>query len=338
MQNSNNKVNQDRPLVSILVATFNGAEFVDNVLASITKTTYQNIEIIILDDSSDDETPEICNRWVVNDERVHFFRNERNMGIFPTYLKLFNLSTGKYVIWNDQDDLRDPTFIEKAVEILEQNPEAVLCHCHTMVSVRGINVHISKIDSIVGSLALRTRFWNLLRTSSDITIYGLISRNALLETQLWQERLGSCNLLLFELMQVGTFLQIDEILFFYSGKGYLNRPASKRELNRSVTENSGKGTQLPSFGILFGQLKGIWYIRRTSFPNKVLLSIMTFSYFGLGTFIKFNYRIIRCVLPITARSFVFRDLSKLVYSDRDIVQLVDREKFPNIYSRDFPLA
>jgi len=159
-----------------------------------------------------------------------------------------------------------------------------------------------------------------------------------METQLWQKQLGSCNLLLFELLQVGTFQQIDEILFFYSGKGYLNRPTPKRELNRSVTEHNGQGTRLPSLGIHIRQLKGIWQIRRTTFLNKVLLSIMTISYFGVGTIIKINYKIARRVLPITSKSFFFRDLSKLVYTDRDIVQLVDKEEFPNIYSRDFPLA
>ena len=188
------------PLVSVLVATHNGEDTIQGALDLICDSTYKNIEIIILDDASTDGTFQICEKTAKADSRVLLRRNLTNLGIVETYNELIRLSQGKYILWNDQDDVRDVTFVEKAVRRMESDSEAVLCHSYTLVTVDEIPVHATKIDSIVNQRQLIKRFWNLLRTFSDITIYGLIRRDAMLKTNLWQPIPGSANVLLSELL------------------------------------------------------------------------------------------------------------------------------------------
>ena len=326
------------PLVSILVATYNGEHLLDELLEILLSSSYTNIEIVIVDDFSNDGTQKVCEKWKAIDSRIRYFRNEKNIGIFPTYQRLYNLSFGKYVMWNDQDDLHDPSFITKAVKILESDESLVLCHSLTEVSVEGLRVHQTSIKSLVGAKGLKSRYWNLLRTFSDITIYGLIKRDALIETQLWQERLGSCNLLLFELILAGSFQQIEEVLFYYEGKGVKGRPSTGDELARSVVRKSNQNVFLPSLRILIAQVKGIWRTQRIGVLDKVLISILSVLYILLGILIKLIYRITLKLFPRIARRYLLEPLGKIVFSKKDIVQLVIRDEHPEIYSRDFPLG
>lgn len=334
---SDKRDHDKEPLVSVLIATHNGENTIKRALDLICDSTYRNIEIIILDDASSDGTYQICEKTAEVDSRVILQRNPTNLGIVATYNKLIQLSQGKYILWNDQDDVRDVTFVEKAVKCMESDPEVVLCHSHTLVTVNNIPVHATKIDSIVSQRKLIQRFWNLLRTFSDITIYGLIRREAMLKTKLWQPIPGSANVLLSELLLVGPYAQISEILFTYQGKGLTNRPDVEEEAARA-TPNQEKTFSKPWLTIAQRQSDGI--LRGNNLTNweKAILLIMLWSHILFINFLKLIYRVFRRLLPRVARILFYSIFARAVYSRRDINYIINPSTRPDIYPPEWPLV
>lgn len=329
---------QDKPpLVSVLVALYNADDLIDKLMTSILETEYENLEILLVDDSSTDNTFKSCKDWEKRDSRIKCFQNEKNEGIFPTYARLLGNAKGKYVIWNDQDDFRDPTFIRKAVKILESNPKVVLCHSLTMVSVESLNVHITTIDAISGQLSLVRRYWRLIRNFSDITIYGLIVREALERTTKWQPVIGSCNLLLFELMLVGEFSQIDEMLFYYTGKGFSKRPDTKAERDRSIVEKQASKVAPPWFVLTILQIRSIWKINGPNLFEKILLTFAIGLHFFASSLAKILYRFISKLFGQRAGRNFRKILGFFVISEKNTIQIVQKDDYPEIYSLDYPL-
>jgi glycosyltransferase involved in cell wall biosynthesis len=100
------------PLVSIAMCTYNGAKFMAKQLESIINQTYKNLEIVIVDDRSTDDTVAIVEQFAKNDERIKFYQNETNLGFNKNFEKAVNLTTGDYISISDQDDIWLPTKIE----------------------------------------------------------------------------------------------------------------------------------------------------------------------------------------------------------------------------------
>jgi glycosyltransferase involved in cell wall biosynthesis len=115
-------------LVSIVVCTYNGARFVGEQLESILQQTYPNIEVIVGDDASTDETWEIIEAFKNKDQRITAYRNETNMGYNLNFSKACGSATGAYIAISDQDDIWEPSKIEMLLSKLEENPAHMLVH------------------------------------------------------------------------------------------------------------------------------------------------------------------------------------------------------------------
>jgi len=229
------------PLVSVGCATYNGAATLHRALDALVLQDYPCIDIIICDDGSTDETRAICQEYSKRYTNIRYVENEENLGIIGNFNKLFGLGKGKYFLYADQDDVREPSFISKCVAVLESDEAAVLCHSHTGVFWKAFNnlMHINTIDRVDNVSSVFKRYWRFLRTYSDTTIYGLIRSDALRKTSLWRPDVGSSNALLFELLLIGKFLQVPETLYFYSAKGLRYRPSPEEDYLRF---NGGRPT------------------------------------------------------------------------------------------------
>lgn len=109
------------PKVSVLIPTYNTKEaWLKESIESILSQTYQDFEIIILDDGSKISPENLIKSF--NDERIKFYKNEKNLGIGKTRNKLLELANGKYGAFQDSDDISLPKRLEKQVEFLENNP------------------------------------------------------------------------------------------------------------------------------------------------------------------------------------------------------------------------
>ena len=107
------------PIVSIGLPVFNGERFLDEVVESILGQTFAELELIISDNGSTDNSRSIAESWRAKDPRVRIYCSEVNLGAAPNFNKTVALSQGKYFKWAACDDLLDKHFIARCVEILE---------------------------------------------------------------------------------------------------------------------------------------------------------------------------------------------------------------------------
>jgi glycosyltransferase involved in cell wall biosynthesis len=118
-------VSSDTPLVSVVVPAYNYARYLDEAIKSVLAQDYPNVELIVLDDGSTDETPALLERY------RDAFRWERheNMGQVNTINKGWRMSKGKILCLLNADDVLLPNAVSTSVEGFLANPDAVLTYC-----------------------------------------------------------------------------------------------------------------------------------------------------------------------------------------------------------------
>lgn len=107
-----------QPLVSIILPTFNGQKYLSQSIESCLNQTYQNIELIIVDDASTDETPEIIRRYSESDSRIKIITNAKNKKLPGSLNVGHKESSGDYITWTSDDNFYLPDAIERMVSFL----------------------------------------------------------------------------------------------------------------------------------------------------------------------------------------------------------------------------
>ncbi|MHB0801634.1 glycosyltransferase [Bacillus thuringiensis] len=111
--NENGKTIHQMPLVSVLIPTYNRPIYFEKALCSVLEQTYPNIEIIIGDDSTNDETEKMLQKYLRNHSNIIYIKNRSTLGQFENALMLFNKAKGEYVNFLMDDDLFHVNKIEK---------------------------------------------------------------------------------------------------------------------------------------------------------------------------------------------------------------------------------
>ena len=124
MTKSNINQNQEQPLVSVLMTTYNREKYLEDAVKSVMASTYTNWELLIVDDQSKDKSVEIAQDLASNDSRVISIVNEKNLGDYPNRNMAASLAKGKYIKYVDADDMIYPNGLEVMVKSMEQFPEA----------------------------------------------------------------------------------------------------------------------------------------------------------------------------------------------------------------------
>jgi glycosyltransferase involved in cell wall biosynthesis len=121
--------NEELPLISVLIPTYNVEKYVEEAVRSIISQTYSNLEIIIVDDCSKDRTFEILDKLRLSDNRIKLFRNDVNKKIVDTLNFAFLKSKGEFIARMDGDDVSCPSRIAEKFEFLKQNSDIDLVGC-----------------------------------------------------------------------------------------------------------------------------------------------------------------------------------------------------------------
>jgi glycosyltransferase involved in cell wall biosynthesis len=118
------------PLISFIVATHNRAILIKNSLLSILNQSYPNIELIVVNDGSTDNTKQTIENFIVTN-KIHYVE-QQHMGRSAARNAGLNLSKGEFISFLDDDDELDPNFTETLLGIIEKNPrlELVFCNCY----------------------------------------------------------------------------------------------------------------------------------------------------------------------------------------------------------------
>jgi glycosyltransferase involved in cell wall biosynthesis len=118
---------KSNPLVSILIPTFNRADYLGEAIDSALKQTYKNIEIIVHDDASTDSTPELLKKY--SDKRVRIIRTEDNHGMLGGWNYIVTKAKGEYIKFLASDDLLEPSCVEELVKAAIKHPNACVITC-----------------------------------------------------------------------------------------------------------------------------------------------------------------------------------------------------------------
>lgn len=115
------------PLVTIILPAYNGAKWIEKAILSALGQSFQDFELIVMNDCSRDNTEEIVLTLAERDQRIKYFKNEQNLGVQKTRNIALDMSRGEYIAEIDQDDewiYFDK--LKKQVEFLENNKDYVL--------------------------------------------------------------------------------------------------------------------------------------------------------------------------------------------------------------------
>jgi glycosyltransferase involved in cell wall biosynthesis len=203
------------PKVSIGLPVYNGARYLREAIDSILAQTFKDFELIICDNASTDETPEICAEYAARDPRIRYYRQPRNIGATANFNHTFELARGVCFKWAAHDDVLAPTYLEKCVAALARAPDAVLCQ--SLVEIVDANgAWLEEYDHTAfgtDSHRASVRFAARLRPHDCQEVFGLIRSDALRRTELIGSHIGGDRTLLIDLSLMGRFLLVPEVLF-----------------------------------------------------------------------------------------------------------------------------
>ena len=131
-------------LVSIVLPTYNGEQYIRESIDSVISQTYKNWELIVVDDCSKDNTSKIVEEYVNKDKRIRLIKNDINQKL-PASLNIgFSYANGEYYTWTSDDNKYKPDAIQTMVNTLEKDNSCIL-----------VSANLDYIDSfgnITGSL------------------------------------------------------------------------------------------------------------------------------------------------------------------------------------------
>ncbi len=120
------RMQKEKPLVSVVMPTYNRAGRMPRALESILAQTYENFEIIIVNDGSKDNTAEVLQKYAAEDSRIKILTNNPNRGVAYSRQHGNEAAQGKYIAIMDDDDLVLPNWLEASVAFMEQNEDVIV--------------------------------------------------------------------------------------------------------------------------------------------------------------------------------------------------------------------
>ena len=149
------------PLVSIVIPVYNRELYIEDAIRSAISQTYQNIEIIIVDNCSTDSTWDILNEWAKKDNRIKIFQNHSNIGPVLNWNECFRHASGEYIkiLWSD--DWISHKFVEKCLSVFEKNTAFVLS---------GYQIVAKKM--VLSEVVFKKNIYSVLEYLNNILLYN----------------------------------------------------------------------------------------------------------------------------------------------------------------------
>jgi glycosyltransferase involved in cell wall biosynthesis len=195
---------------------YNGAPFLRETLDAVVAQSFEDWELIISDNASTDAGGDICRSFAASDPRIRYVRNAENIGIARNFNRVFELAGGEYFKLATADDLCGRVLVEKCVNVLDRQPEVVLCYGKTtLIDERGgtLGPYEDGLDLRMPGAVERFRV-AADRIRRVHVLQGLMRARALRRTGLLGRYLGSDVVLVLELTLHGQFYEFPERLFF----------------------------------------------------------------------------------------------------------------------------
>jgi len=210
-----------RPLVSIGMPVCNGGKLLHRAIGTLISQSYANLQIVISDNASTDETEPICRSYASRDARICYRRNQSNLGAARNFENALHLAAGEYFMWAAHDDCWHSDFVQANLEQLLRNPLAI--------------ASISKMRLLQGDMIVPTPSWANLGTSPllqsleqnlakyvanpgmNSRFYALFRRNVLVACLPFEDYCASDWTLVAKTLGFGGYAEVNRVLFF---RGY----------------------------------------------------------------------------------------------------------------------
>lgn len=180
------------PLVSVLTTVYNREKYLAQAIESILNSTYENWELIIVDDCSTDGSVNIGRQYEAKDSRIKVYINEKNLGDYPNRNKAASYAKGKYLKYVDSDDLIYPYGLEEMVFYMEQFPDAGYGLClHLQDKDRPYPFQLSPLEAYRyhyfedKSIFHRSPLSSIIKRASFVAVNGFCGRQHLGDMALW---------------------------------------------------------------------------------------------------------------------------------------------------------
>jgi glycosyltransferase involved in cell wall biosynthesis len=246
--------------VAIGMPVYNAEKYLTHSLDSILAQTYSDFDVIISDNASTDCTREICESYAARDARIHYYRNEKNLGAAPNFNRVFELSAHEYFKWAPYDDLIEREFLARCIAVLDQHPQVVLCYTRAkIIDEYGMYVTNHDPGPPTHSPDPVVRFRNLiLHPEYAIQQMGVIRSAVLKQTDLHASFPSSDEVLLAALALRGPFYEIPERLYLYRRHAEQSTRTPKQRA-RMMFFDTGLVNKitLPKWSYFFACLKAI---------------------------------------------------------------------------------
>ncbi|HKP97787.1 MAG TPA: glycosyltransferase [Fibrobacteria bacterium] len=205
------------PLLSIGLPVYNAEKYLSQTLENLLSQTFRDFELVVSDNASTDSTESICRGFCSRDRRVKYHRNARNLGAAPNFNRAFELAVGKYFKFAAYDDLHEPDYLRKCIDLLEANPGAVLCQSKVVdIDSEGKVIRHFDVDLRTSSPDPVERFrYMVCINHSCFHVLGVVRRAALEKTPVMGGYVGSDRVLLAMLAMMGPFEEVPEPLFLH---------------------------------------------------------------------------------------------------------------------------
>lgn len=223
-------------LVSIGIPVRNGGLLLKEALVQLVNQTYKNIEIIISDNCSSDDTREVCQYFLKSDTRVKYFKQTSVITAAENFKFVLDQSSGDYFMWAAHDDRHDLNYVEALLKALMSYPDASIAYPN-IVTFFNYDTYQTKSpiayeSEIVASENYYSKVYNrsFIR-SGYLHIYGLINKKFLLEYTWPEIEISPDRPILFYLSCRGDFIHTSATTF------YCFKPEIKKNKNERATVN-----------------------------------------------------------------------------------------------------
>jgi glycosyltransferase involved in cell wall biosynthesis len=203
------------PRVSVGLPVYNGGQFLQEAIESVLAQTFEDLELIVADNASTDDTEAICREFAARDPRVRYYRHDTNLGAVRNFAVVVEHARAPYFKWIAADDVVEPTFVERCVELLDADPELVLATSrYRVVDELGGTLFTLDYDYDFRSPEAHRRWRSLFGETMghEHPIWGVIRASVLRRTQLMRAFVGSDSALVAELLLEGPFGQVPDYL------------------------------------------------------------------------------------------------------------------------------
>ena len=230
-------MSSEAPRVTLCMPVRNGQESMRRALDSALSQDFRDLEVVVSDNASDDDTGAILREYVERNDRVRVSTNVENIGLIENVNVVLRMASGEFVRLLGSDDWIEPDFLSRCVEVLERHPEAVGV-------TTGFRAHLASGETVyerepgaipdspdpVRRLARMLWFYRAADTLYD-PIHGLFRREALERSGLIRLMSQNDQMLTAELALMGPILHLPECLTHRSKSYPVTREALLRRLH-----------------------------------------------------------------------------------------------------------